>query len=95
MPGMIILPPCKRGGKGQSSRERGMNRAAMNERNMRERFWRLRERSFVIRLHDLLPNDKKSEKVISGLTQAQDKFVIGGHTGVFEGCLERSTPVQS
>ena len=91
-PKKMFLRPCKRGGKGQSSRERGMNRAAMNERNMRERFWRLRERSFVIRLHNLLPHNKKTEKVVSGLTMP---FGISGHSGMFEGCLERCTPVQS
>ena len=64
MPGKILFFTCQRGGgKGQSSRERGMNRAAMDERNMRERFWRLRERASVIKLNDLLPEDKKSEKV--------------------------------
>jgi len=65
-PRKMLSFPCRRGGKGQSSRERGMNRAAMDERNMRERFWRLRERSFVDRLHHLLPQDKKSEKVCLG-----------------------------
>lgn len=60
---MQLFPNRRRGVKGQSSRERGMNRAAMDERNMRERFWRLRERASVIRLNDLLPENKKSEKV--------------------------------
>jgi len=63
---MQLFPNRRRGVKGQSSRERGMNRAAMDERNMRERFWRLRERASVIRLNDLLPEDKKSEKVCLG-----------------------------
>jgi len=63
---MQLFPSKRRGLKGQSSRERGMNRAAMDERNMRERFWRLRERASVIRLNDLLPEDKKSEKVCLG-----------------------------
>jgi len=67
MPRKMLLFPCKRRGeKGQSSRERGMNRAAMDERNMRERFWRLRERASVIKLNELLPEDKKSEKVCLG-----------------------------
>ena len=58
--------PCwnvSRGSKGQSSRERGMDRKAMDERNMRERFWRLRERALVDKLHDLLPDSYKSVKV--------------------------------
>ena len=92
-PGRMLLFPCSRkAGKGQSSRERGMSRAAMDERNMRERFWRLRERAFLIKLNDLLPVDKKSEKVDH--QHIGDKYLFVGHSGVFGGRLERSTPVQ-
>ena len=77
-PRKMLSFPCRRGGKGQSSRERGMNRAAMDERNMRERFWRLRERSFVDRLHHLLPQEKKSEKVILETAQV----AISGQTRI-------------
>ena len=64
---MLSFPCTPRRLKGQSSRERGMSRAAMDERNLRERFWRLRERTFVNRLHDILPRDKKESKVVVSL----------------------------
>merc|ERR1712126_666182 len=86
--------PCwdvSRGSKGQSSRERGMDRKAMDERNMRERFWRLRERALVDKLHDLLPDSYKSVKLLLTRKAEQDKHALQ----TYRLCLLQGDPLKA